>query len=236
MLDAADIYDRVYGAKLYEFEALQLRNMVEAELGPARRSLLDVACGTGRHLEYLKNLFEAEGVDISRAMLARARERNPEVPLYRRDMRCFNLGRCFDVVVCLFSAIGHAKNTNELQAAIQCMASHVAEGGLLVVEPWYTPRNLPLGTVHSIVVEESECKLARFATCRRNGGITCILQEDILAATAQQVVRRRGCHEMGLFETEDMQQAFQAAGLCVRFQQEGLGLSDKGLFVGRRAA
>jgi SAM-dependent methyltransferase len=36
-----------------------------------------VACGTGRHIQYLKNDFDCVGVDISDRMLAVARENVP---------------------------------------------------------------------------------------------------------------------------------------------------------------
>ena len=70
------------------------------------RTLLDVACGTGRHLEYLRSSFETEGVDADDAMLDVARARLRDVPLSVGDMRDLDLGRRFDVVTCLFSAIG----------------------------------------------------------------------------------------------------------------------------------
>jgi len=48
-------------------------------LGPGRGPALDFGCGAGRSTRFLKALgFRAEGVDISEAMLARARERDPE--------------------------------------------------------------------------------------------------------------------------------------------------------------
>lgn len=49
-----------------------------ALLGPGPGPALDFGCGAGRSTRFLKGLgFRAEGVDISEAMLARARERDP---------------------------------------------------------------------------------------------------------------------------------------------------------------
>ena len=57
------------------------------ERNPSARTLLDVACGTGHHLSYLRDRYSVEGVDISDEMLQVARARLPDVPLHHADMR-----------------------------------------------------------------------------------------------------------------------------------------------------
>ena len=54
-------------------------------------------------------------------------------------MRSFDLGRRFDAVTCLFSSIGYLLTPEDLEQGIARMAAHVAPGGVLVVEPWFTP-------------------------------------------------------------------------------------------------
>ena len=58
-------YDQIYAGKDYSVEAAYLREVIAAHQRSAGRRLLDVACGTGRHLEHLKTHFAAEGLDIS---------------------------------------------------------------------------------------------------------------------------------------------------------------------------
>jgi ubiquinone/menaquinone biosynthesis C-methylase UbiE len=50
----------------------------------AAGSLLDVACGTGKHLEQLMRWYQVEGLDLDDGLLAIARERLPGVPLHTR--------------------------------------------------------------------------------------------------------------------------------------------------------
>ena len=73
------------------------------------RALLDVACGTGKHLERLAQDHSVEGMDLDAALLELALRRLPGVPLHQADMTSFELGRRFDAVVCLFSSIGYVK-------------------------------------------------------------------------------------------------------------------------------
>jgi SAM-dependent methyltransferase len=93
--------------------------------------LLDVACGTGRHLEYLRERYDVEGLDISLELLAIARQRLPGIRLHHGDMTAFDLGKTFDLVTCLFSAIGYVKTLENLRRAVGCMARHLKAGGLL---------------------------------------------------------------------------------------------------------
>ncbi len=133
-----DLYDVVYSYKDYAAECARVEQIALAH-NPAARSLLDVACGTGKHLEHLSALFETAGVDADEGMLDVARTRLPHVPLTLGDMRDLDLGRRFDVVTCLFSAIGFAHDLDELGLAARSLARHVGDGGILLLEPWVTP-------------------------------------------------------------------------------------------------
>ena len=123
-----ELYDRFYDWKDYAGEAAKLRDLIESR-SPGARSLLDVACGTGRHLEHLRAWYDVEGVDLDEGLLSVARARLPDVPLRAADMRDFDLGRRFDVVTCLFSSIGYVQTPGALQASVAAMVRHVAPGG-----------------------------------------------------------------------------------------------------------
>jgi SAM-dependent methyltransferase len=132
----AQWYDKIYQSmKDYGAEADTLMGIIRAYRRSPGNRLLDIACGTGLHLSYLKEHFYVEGLDLDEHLLAIARHRLPEVPLHHADMTDFTLGRRFDVVTCLFSAIGYVKTLDHLAHAIQCMASHLSPGGVLLIEP-----------------------------------------------------------------------------------------------------
>ena len=79
------------------FTAAHARARAERARRPLR-TLLDAACGTGLHLQHLRDRFEVEGFDLDEGMLAVARDRLPGVPLHRADLAEVDLGRRFDVV------------------------------------------------------------------------------------------------------------------------------------------
>jgi trans-aconitate methyltransferase len=61
--------------------------------------LLDIGCGGGKNVLNLKRQFAVTGVDLSSAMLAQAKELNPECMFVQGDMRTFRLDRTFDAVL-----------------------------------------------------------------------------------------------------------------------------------------
>lgn len=138
---SAEVYDLLYagsGLKDYAGEADELDSIVRERNADAR-SLLDVACGTGSHLRFLRDRYIVEGVDLSEDMIAIARSRLPGVSLGVADMRTLDLGRSFDVVTCLFSSIGYVLERPELRETIRRFAAHLFPGGVLVIDGWLRP-------------------------------------------------------------------------------------------------
>lgn len=136
---SARVYDLLYSFKDYEAEARDLTALIR-ERNPDATSLLDVACGTGKHVDMLREAFpDVAGVDLDDGLLAIATERLSDVRFTRGDMRTFDLGRTFDAVTCLFSSVGYLRDDEELAAAIGRMAAHLSPGGVLVVDGWIRP-------------------------------------------------------------------------------------------------
>ena len=230
-MDAAKYYDKIYSFKDYEQEAAEIAQIIEQHLCSDGRRLLDVACGTGRHVEYLKDQFEVEGLDISHEMLAIARRRNPNVPFYEADITNFDLGRTFDVITCLFSAIGYAKTLELASKAIACMEMHIIRGGLLIVEPWFPPQAWHPGTAHALLIDEPNLKIARVSTSFMKGRISYFDLHHLIG-TPEGTTHSVEHHELGLFEIEEMKQMFADAGLSVTYDPRGI--ANRGLYVGKK--
>jgi SAM-dependent methyltransferase len=190
-----------------------------------------VPCGTGLHLSYLKQHFQVEGLDLDEQLLAIARQRNPEVLLHHTDMVDFALGRTFDVVTCLFSSIGYVKTLDNLSRAIQCMAQHLTAGGVLMIEPWFTPETWRPGTVHARFIDESGLKIARINTSFVDGQLSS-MDMHYLIGTPEGTEHYVERHELGLFTTEEMRHALMTCGLEVTY--DATGLTGRGLYIGQR--
>jgi SAM-dependent methyltransferase len=235
--EMAGWYDAIYDArsKDYVAEAAALLE-IAADLGVHPRSALDVACGTGRHLQALEDrVDERSGVDASESMLTIAAQRlGPEVPLAVVDFTSFALGRTFDLVTCLFSSIGHVGDGAELDAAMRSMARHVAPGGLLLVEPWLTPDRARDGVVDLVSATTDEGAVARaVSSSKGDDSVTLHFAWAVAttsgAATAEEVLR------MPLFTADRYLGSVAAAGLVGEWRDEVPALgAERGLLIGRR--
>jgi len=229
----AQYYDRMYAFKDYAAEAAKILVIVDRELDTDGRRLLDVACGTGLHLEHLKPHVEAEGLDLEPALLEIARTRHPEITFHQADMRTFSLDARYDVITCLFSSIGYMTTAEDLRRAIARMADHLEAGGVLLIEPWLTPDAWHPNTVHGLFIDEPELKIARINTSFVDGRLS-IFDLHHLIGTPEGTEHVVEHHEMGLFTVDEMTNAFAAAGLDVIYDPDGL--TGRGLYVARRGS
>jgi len=228
----ARYYDRIYSFKDYAAETVKLIEWIEAHKQSSGKRLLDVACGTGHHLEFLGQSFEAEGLDLSSELLAFARERNPSVTFHCADMRTFDLAARFDVITCLFSSIGYMTTMDDLKQTIDTMATHLVPGGVLIVEPWLTPDGWKTGSVHGMLIDDPDIKIARVNTSLTRGRLS-IFDLHHLVGTPQETFHFVEHHEMGLYTKSEMTAAFEAAGLATSYDHEGL--TGRGIYLGIRA-
>ena len=228
---SAIYYDKIYSAKNYQAEVQKLLPFIQTHLQASGRRLLDVACGTGGHIQYLKQSFDTEGLDISAELLALARQNNPDVKFHLGDIMDFNLGEQFDVITCLFSSIGYVKTLENLYKAFHCLNVHLKPGGVLIIEPWFTPDKWQPGTVHAILIDESALKIARVNTSFSVEKLSYFDLHYLIGTPTgtEHFVER---HELGLFEIEEMEMAFQRERLAVIYDVEGI--TGRGLFIGKK--
>jgi SAM-dependent methyltransferase len=226
---SAEFYDLLYHWKDYAAESERLRELVAAR-NPDAKTLLDVACGSGRHLEYLRRWYEVEGLDAEAGLLDVARGRLPGIELHAGNMRDFALPRRFDVVTCLFSAIGYMHTLADLGAAVATMAAHLAPGGLLIVEPWFSAERFdPRHIGGPQVGEGTDIKVVRMNGSRVEGRLS-VMDFHYLVGRPGHVEHFTETHTLALFSDDEYRASFVAAGLHVEHDPDGL--MGRGLWLG----
>ena len=225
---AADLYEFIHNAEEAAQKAVCLHQVLRAVV-PDAKTLLDVACGTGWHLESLRRWYTVEGLDASAAMLERARGRLSDVPLHEADMRSFELEKTFDVVICLSSSIAHMQSRPDLERAVAAMGRHTAAGGVLVIEPWDFPEDAheERPWIHSVDAEDRAVALMETTTLR--GSVWEQVSHYLVwhrGAPIEHLVERS---TLGAFRRDDYVRALEAVGFSVRFDQSGL--LGRGLFI-----
>ncbi len=232
--ESAHLYDAIYlsQGKDYAAESRRIRELAQQHQKSTGNKLLDVACGTGLHAGYLSEFYQVEALDLDEKMIAIAREKHPGIPFRVGDMRDFSLDRQFDVLTCLFSAIGYLKNTPQLHQAVGNMGKHLKPGGVMLIEPWFTPETWHPGTVHTSLVDTPDLKIVRMNLSERKDNLS-FFTFHFLVGTSKGVEHFTEYHEMALFTHEEYLDSFRANGLDVCYDESGV--SGRGLYIGQKA-
>lgn len=231
----AEFYDLLYASrKDYGAEATVVAGLIR-DVAPGARTILDVACGTGAHAADLGAAgFTVDGVDLEPAFVEAAIQRCRKGHFAVGDMTRLSLGRRYDVITCLFSSIGYAVTQDRLRDTLRGMATHLNEGGVILIDPWFEPGQLTDRWISMTIGEDETTKVCRMQRTIIDGSVSR-LEFEYLIGRSGGLERRSEAHELGLFTREDMQDAFQDAGLSVEWREEG-ALRRRGIYVGRRSS
>ena len=226
-VESSELYDAIYHFKNYAHECEILRAVI-AVASPGARTVLDVACGTGEHDNFLKQHYAVDGIDLNENYLSAARAKNPAGHYTRADMTDFDLAKTYDAVTCLFSAIGYVKTVDRMNRAVACMARHVKPSGVLVVEPWFTPEGWKPSHPFIHAGEIGPDKVCRMSLSGHEGNLSFILMH-YLRSTSSSIEHYSERLELGLFTRDEMTHAFELANMEVRYDDQGL--MGRGLYV-----
>lgn len=227
---SATFYDAIYGWKDYAAEVKRLADEI-ARRKPDARTLLDVACGTGRHLQLLSETFEVAGIDLSPEMLRVARTRLPQVGLHEADMRSFDLVREFDVVTCLFGSISLVQGLDDARKAVSNMVRHLAPGGLLIIEPWVREEEFEDGRIDTETYDVPDGKVLIGSLARREGRIAKLDMQYLVVGSGgvQHIAEPL---EPGLWTQAEYEALLSEHGLLVDYDPSGL--MGRGLLIGTK--
>ena len=231
---SAGCYDLIYGSKNYEAEADFIHHVIEASRSPAQ-TVLDLGCGTGEHGVALSTLFnyEVTGIDINREMIAISQQKKTSANFQYGDMTNFSLGRKYDVIISMFSAIGWLKSIDRVSQAFACASQHLNEGGLIVIEPWFTPDEFNGGHVFMDTGESADTKICRMSRTQKVGNVS-VIDFHYMHGTAEKIEAYNERHEIGLFTHEELLQQLEAVGIKAEYIRFPNVFDERGLLIGKK--
>ena len=119
--DAPHSFTRWIGARVTRYDV-------------AVESVLELGSGTGAVLAALPEEWEKTGVDISPEMLAEARRKGVGATFVEADLTRIDLGRRFDLVLCVFDTVNHLLTPEAWQQAFAVARAHLRDGGLFLFD------------------------------------------------------------------------------------------------------
>jgi SAM-dependent methyltransferase len=194
-----------------------------------------VACGTGEHARLLadKHGFEVDGLDLDPAFVAITRAKLPRASVYQADMTSFDLGRRYDAILCLFSSIGYVRTLENVRRTLEQFRRHLADDGVVLIEPWFAPGVLQSGRVSFKTAEAAGVSVVRMSHTEIDGRLSR-LRFEYLIGRSQGIEHVVDVHELGLFTTAEMLECFRDVGLEATYDPGGP--DGRGLFVARLGA
>lgn len=209
---SARVYDILYDA-LFDAaaESKALHDLIQSR-APGADTLLDVACGTGRHLARLQRHYQVEGVDREAAMLREARLKLRGVRLSTGDLVDFSLPRRFDIVTCLFSSVAYVGTVPRLRRAVANLARHVRPGGLVIIDGWILPGDWVPGYVVVHQGQRDDLRVVRVSRSGRRGRLST-MEWHFLVADRKRTDHLVEHHELALFTRDEYLDAMSRAGL-----------------------
>jgi SAM-dependent methyltransferase len=214
----ADFYDVYYADKDYGAEADFVIDFA-TRFGEKPKDLLDMGCGTGRHLvEFVKRGLTCDGFDLSQDMLAQARERlsGESVDLTPGDLTNFENAKQYDLVVSMFAVVGYLVRNEDLLAGLRTARKHLRPGGLFIFDNWFGPAVLaqkPEKRHHEY--EDGENTIVRTVTPELDpvGQNVTVNYQVTVTRDGQTIKQTKEAHRMRYMFVQEMALAMEAAGL-----------------------
>ena len=228
---SAQYYDQIYSQlKDYSQETDRIDALVR-RVNPRAATILDVGCGTGEHARRLAARgFVVDGLDLDPAFVRIAQTKHQIGRFFEADMCRFALPSRYDAILCLFSSIGYVRTIDRVRDALGCFRDHLNSRGVILVEPWFPPGGLDPARVATNVSEAAGVRVVRVSHVEIEGRRSRLFFDyEVSDATGTRRMSER--HDLGLFTTSEMIEAFRDVGLDVEHDPDGF--TDRGLFIAR---
>lgn len=137
----ANYYDLLYKDKNYKAECDFLEKIFKKYGSSKPKHILDVACGTGRHITDLaRRGYRITGFDASEEMIAIGKQRlageRGNVKLQVATMQRFSFQDKFDAAISMFTAVSYLKTLQDLELFLRNLSRQLKEEALFVFDIW----------------------------------------------------------------------------------------------------
>ena len=129
-------YHALYAHRSHDEAAAFIQQLIDTLQPPVQATMLDVACGKGRHARQLaQNGFDVTGIDLSEASIEAAQaDAHDYLHFYQHDMRRVFRINYFDYVFNFFTSFGYFDHPRDNQRALRAMATAMKPTGTLVMD------------------------------------------------------------------------------------------------------
>lgn len=180
------------------------------------KSSLDFGCGSGEHVNALKDHIAITGIDISNAMVEVAKKRFPGCNFLQGDLRSFQNHTKVDSLICMFGTFNYMIDDEEIVASLKNLSENLKTNGIAVFEIWsiYPIQKIkrkPISPVSLSRVGDLMIKRNRgFKISTGVDGIENIVEVNFIFNLDKKVIKDK--HKMRVFSENEFQIHLQSAG------------------------
>lgn len=214
-------YDMLYEGKDYNAESNYVAGLLEDE-GITGGTLLDVGCGTGRHLSFMiKRGFSVSGVDLSAEMLAKARLLlGNSAELRHASFSDFSFSNKFTAITSLFHVVSYINKTTDVVMSFKNVSKHLIRGGVFVFDFWHGAGCLTdVPTIRILRREDEKYSLLRISEPVMKAHINVVdVNFEILLTEkdTNKISIIREMHAMRYFFLPELEYYLESAGLKIK--------------------
>lgn len=129
-------YHLLYKHRNHDEAADFIQRMIAHLAPPPNTTMLDVACGKGRHAQQLASYgFDVTGIDLSEASIEAAQtQAHDRLHFYQHDMRRPFRINYYQYVFNFFTSFGYFNHPRDNERALDAMALGLKPGGTLLLD------------------------------------------------------------------------------------------------------
>lgn len=140
----AKFYNLLYKDKDYAGESAYVHSLMQdfTQKEASDCNILDLACGTGRHIiELSKYGYKIDGSDIAAGMIEEAKElageHNLEINFYNHSFQeSYQIDKKYDVVISMFSAMNYLTTFEDQHKSLSNIYNLLEDGGHFIFDFW----------------------------------------------------------------------------------------------------
>ncbi len=129
MYNYPEIYEKAFSYRNFGKEC----SFIRKQLNKKTKSLLDIGCGAGQHLEILSKYYEIGGLDKSKKMVDYAKKKL-KGNFYVRDMKKFSLPKKYDSAVSMLATFSYLVDIGDILSHFDSVSKVLNKKGIYMIE------------------------------------------------------------------------------------------------------
>lgn len=222
----AKYYDTIYADKDYKKECDWITKLIAENKTSGGNKLLDITCGTGEHLSYLKNKFSCTGSDLNNEMIKIAINKYPDITFKVKNM-LDKIDDKYDIIISMFSSIAYLETYENFALFIKNINESLIPGGIILIQPWFEKDKFTPGVAYPKIYDDNFIRMA----IGRVEGLCSIVEYHYLINVNNKIKYIVDNHKMALYDINRLMEIMETENIKTKFIAPHID-NGRGIIIG----